>query len=333
MLNLFANSITPGTGYNWSGPNSYTSTQQNPTIDPVPANGGGKYAVRAFMNGCYSEADTAVVAINTVTYLGAYVSPNDTVCAGNPLTVVTVPVNGGTGPVFQWFKNKTLIPGATSLTYQTTTAATGDKFFCRMTASNVCTTPVTLFTDTITVTVLPKTPAPAVSIGSSPAKPLPGNAVTFTATATNGGASPAYQWQRNGTDVAGATANTWTANNLAPYEKVSVRLTSSDICAENNPAYSDTIIITFPTSITNNKTQSTGLYPNPNDGNFTLKGKTATNDVVAIEIVNAIGQVVYAEKLQPVNNHISHTLQMHKQLASGVYLLKVQGEVLRFVVE
>jgi hypothetical protein len=331
ILNLFATNSTTGATYQWAGPNSYSSTQQNPTIDPVPNNGGGKYWVHAVLGGCKSENDTTTAVVNTVTYLGAYASPNDTVCQGNPLTVVTVPVNGGTSPVFQWYKNLAMIPGATGLTYQTTTAVTGDKFFCRMTASNVCTTPITLYSDTITITVLPKTPAPTVTISSNPAKPIPGNAVTFTAAITNGGASPMLQWQRNGVDVAGATANTWTVSNLAPYEQVNARLTVAEPCPESNPAYSDTVTINFATGIAGNQPATLGLYPNPNDGNFTLKGQTATNDVLHISIVNAIGQTVYSRQLQPVNKQVQHHFALH--LPAGVYLLKAGDEAVRFVVE
>ncbi len=333
ILQLAASTIS-GATYNWTGPNNFNSTQQNPTVNPVPATGAGTYDVTATINGCISLPGSTNVIVNTVTYLGIYASPDDTICAGNPVTVVTVPVNGGTSPAFQWYKNNTQIPGANKLTYKTITPATGDSFFCRMIANNICNTPITLYSDTIGITVLQKTPIPWVSISSNPAQPIPGNPVIFTATPTNGGNHPEYQWQRNGTDIAGATSNTWSSNGLNPYDKIRVRLTVAEPCPDGpNPVYSDSIEVNFPQGI-----GSTGpntplyLYPNPNNGEFVLEGQSPANDKLTIEIINYLGQTVYTEQLQPGHNTMYKALHLHRQLAPGAYLLKVQNRAVRFVV-
>jgi len=55
-----------GTGYSWSGPNSYTSTAQNPSIANVTAAAGGTYTVTVTdANNCTKTATTSVT-INTV---------------------------------------------------------------------------------------------------------------------------------------------------------------------------------------------------------------------------------------------------------------------------
>ena len=65
---------------------------------------------------------------------------------------------------------------------------------------------------------------PATSICS-------GGSVTFTATPTNGGSTPTYQWMINGVNVAGQTASTFTTSTLANGNAVSVMMTSNDPCA------------------------------------------------------------------------------------------------------
>src|SRR5690606_25659250 len=95
----------PGSSYHWSGPAAFTSTQQNPVINPSGAANTGSYIVYASQNGCNGKPDTVDVLVHAVPYLGAYASPNDTVCDGTVVTFVTVPMNGVQNPQFQWFKN------------------------------------------------------------------------------------------------------------------------------------------------------------------------------------------------------------------------------------
>ena len=112
----------------------------------------------------------------------------------------------------------------------------------------------------------------SLSISASTNPVCAGTAVVFTATPTNGGTLPAYQWKVNGTNVSGATGVSY---NYSPVNNdlVTCTLTSSIACVTGNPATSGTITMVvnpvLPVSV------SIGASANPVDAG-TLVTFTAT---------------------------------------------------------
>ncbi|MBS1776485.1 MAG: T9SS type A sorting domain-containing protein [Bacteroidetes bacterium] len=68
------------------------------------------------------------------------------------------------------------------------------------------------------------------------------------------------------------------------------------------------------------------VYPNPiRNGNFTLTLTNAQAGNCEVLLINALGQTVYRTQVQvPVGNS-THTMQLDDKLASGIYLLTIQG--------
>jgi hypothetical protein len=64
-LNLTASTVA-GATYGWTGPNGFTSTEQNPSIPNVTTNASGSYSVTATVGTCTSPAGTTMVTINPV---------------------------------------------------------------------------------------------------------------------------------------------------------------------------------------------------------------------------------------------------------------------------
>jgi gliding motility-associated-like protein len=96
----------------------------------------------------------------------------------------------------------------------------------RCAATNTCSTNYSL-AGLLTVAA---TPAPAITIAASTNDICSGTPVTFTATTTNGGTDPLYQWQVNGAH-AGANSADYTSGNLNDGDIVSCIFTSSLGCA------------------------------------------------------------------------------------------------------
>ena len=106
---------------------------------------------------------------------------------------------------FQWTKNGNNIAGATSKSYTTppTTIADNGAAFA-VSVSNSTTT----VTSNATLTVTEAAVAPAIATQPADQTATNGQTATFSVAAT--GSSLRYQWQKNGTDIAGATASSYT---------------------------------------------------------------------------------------------------------------------------
>ncbi len=138
-------------------------------------------------------ASTSVVAPNTATF------------------TVSATTGGGT-LTYQWqrdtgggFGN---VSGATSNSYTTpatTTGDTGSSYRCVVTnsAGSVTSTAATL---TVTSAVV----APTITTQPSAASVTVPTTATFTVVATTGGGTLTYQWQRNSTNISGATSSSYT---------------------------------------------------------------------------------------------------------------------------
>ena len=66
------------------------------------------------------------------------VSPITSINPGTSDTLRAIPTNGGPAPLFQWYKNGTIIPGATNTVYISNTFVNHDSVCCRMISSGGC---------------------------------------------------------------------------------------------------------------------------------------------------------------------------------------------------
>ena len=117
-LSLTASSIA-GATYSWSGPNSFTSSSQNPVRSSLTTLDAGSYSVIASVNGCASIASITNVLITTLTPTPV-ASSNGPLCPGQnlQLSAATIPnaTYAWTGPnSFTSTQQNPVINGVTSL--------------------------------------------------------------------------------------------------------------------------------------------------------------------------------------------------------------------------
>jgi len=221
--------------------------------------------------------------------MAASVNP---VCAGTSVTFTATPTNSGATPAYQWYKNS-VAAGTNSATYAYV-PVTGDQVYAVLTSSLACASGSPATSNTVTMTVTTDLPV-SVSIAASVNPVCAGTSVTFTATPTNGGATPVYQWKVNGTNA--GTNNP--VYSFAPVngDVVTCVLTSNAICTSGNPATSNAITMTVhPLPIAFAGADATICETS----SYTLSGSSATNAISMLWSTSGTGSFDNAAALHPV---------------------------------
>jgi Glycine rich protein/GEVED domain/Secretion system C-terminal sorting domain len=261
-------------------------------------------------------------------------NPGNVVCLGSPATFSASTMYGGSAPVLRWIKNGVFTAMGNTYTY---VPANGDIITFMLGSNYPCLLMDTVYSSGITMDVTPGT-IPVVSISANPGTQVSaGESVTFTASATGAGALPAYQWSVNHRAISGATNRTYTTNDLADGDSVMCAVTGSCDLVGFNALH---VSVSGATGVA--QVAGTGmdvkLIPNPNKGDFTLKGNVGdVTGEVAIEVTNMLGQVVYKGTANAQNGAIDQHIQLIGNLANGMYLLNLNtgagNTVFHFVVE
>ena len=77
-LNLTASTV-PGAAYSWTGPNGFTSTNQNPAITNASTNFAGLFSVTASIGGCASTPVTTSVMVNPPAKIAAQLADGNVI--------------------------------------------------------------------------------------------------------------------------------------------------------------------------------------------------------------------------------------------------------------
>ena len=238
-LNLTASTVGNAT-YSWTGPNGFTSTQQNPTITNVTTAASGLYSVIATASSCISTAGTAIVTVNPAAVGGTATPVDSAVCNASG---TTISLAGQTGAIVKWQSSTNnaiwLDLASTNNPYATGNLA-ATTYFRAVIQSGVC----SLTNSTTAQVTVSGVVTPAVTVAADPGNPIcAGTAVTFTATPVSGGSAPVYVWKKNGS-VVGGGGNSYTDGSLATGDKIDCQLTSSIGCASPSTATAATITLT-----------------------------------------------------------------------------------------
>jgi gliding motility-associated-like protein len=97
IINLTASTVN-GATYSWTGPNSFTSTTQNPSIANATTSMSGVYSVIATENACNSIAGTTTVTVNSIPST-PIAGSNSPICEGNSINLTA---NTLVGATYSW---------------------------------------------------------------------------------------------------------------------------------------------------------------------------------------------------------------------------------------
>jgi len=231
-----------------------TTSGQIPFAFPLNTPGGNGYRIRIVSSNpqvvsqddgvnisCYATPSGyvtssyhpgAVYILKTVFY-------SDTVCAGSSVTY-TANIANVASAIFDWFYFGTYSTGNTCTLYnivnsQSLNCDVGTTDFC---GGNNISLPFRMH-----ITVIPQVPSNITVTPSINGPICAQTPVIFNATMTNGGTTPAYQWEKNGSAIPGATTTLYTDINLQPGDVIACTGTSSLQCSV--PTVSTPIALTI----------------------------------------------------------------------------------------
>ncbi len=193
-----------------------------------------------------SNTEVITVSASVVASVSVFASIT-TICTGDQVDFIATPSNGGATPSFQWQING-LNSGTNSANFSTTTLNNGDVVTCILTSSLACATGSPATSNGVAITVNPIAPAGVSIVATTATTICSGQQVDFTATPSNGGLTPTYQWQVNGGN-AGSNSTVFSSTTFNNGDVVTCIMTSSNLCTTGNPATSNSIIVTVTPSV------------------------------------------------------------------------------------
>jgi len=167
-----------GTSWNWTGPNSFTSNVQNPTIANAPIEASGTYSVTQTFNGCTGPPGTTNVTVSPIP-AAPIAGSNSTLCAGSTLSLSA---NFSAGAIYTWAGPDGFTSNAQNPTIAAVTTSANGTYSVFVTIGG-CSGPM----GTVDVTV---NPTPVTPLAASNSSICAGQTLSFTA----GPAGGSYYW-------------------------------------------------------------------------------------------------------------------------------------------
>ncbi|MGA2603464.1 MAG: hypothetical protein ABSG14_04480 [Verrucomicrobiia bacterium] len=176
----------PGATYSWTGPGSFNSTQQNPSIANATTAASGTYNVTVTVNGCTSAAGSTIATVYAIPATPT-AGNNGPICAGGTLTLSTPTVAGAT---YSWTGPNSFSSSAQNPSIANATTAASGTYSVTLTV-NGCTSAAG--STIATVNAVPGTPG-TITQGNPTGSSVCANAsgVTYTISSVSGATS--YTW-------------------------------------------------------------------------------------------------------------------------------------------
>jgi len=311
---------------------SYTYTPSNGDNISVTLNSDAACATPATV----SNSIVMSVLNNALPSVVVSTSPGSEVCQGTVVNYTANPMYGGTAPIFTWLKNGITVAAGSDYSYAPNDS---DIVSCRMTSNYTCRLANIVSSNNILMQV-DQPVIPVVTISASPSAHVnEGDLVTLTATVSNGGIAPVYQWYVNGVPIPDGVTPILSSSNFVNGDSVTIQVTSSGACSNLVGFNSLRIFTNVGVTQVTNTNSNIALVPNPNKGDFTVKGTLGivTDEEVSLEVYDMLGQLVYKNTVMTHGGNVNEHVQLNGGLANGMYMLNLhsatQKSIFHFVIE
>jgi len=169
-------------------------------------------------------------------------------------------------------------------------------------------------------------PAVSIALTAGTNSICQGQTVTFTATPTNGGTNPFYQWKVNGNNV-GTNSPTYTTNALTNGQVVScmMTLTSTPACANAVQVISNPLTVNCgATGVVSPANLNLQVHPNPANQNAMITFYLGASVRISLDAVNMLGQQIKIFENGVLNSGNQTIPWNTEKLAAGVYFIRLR---------
>ncbi len=278
-----------GATFNWTGPNGYIATIQNPTIsNSATPSMGGNYYLTIMVDGCASEIGTTIVEINKITS-----NNNGPVCSGTLLSLSASPI---TGASYSWTGPNGFSSSQQNPIVSSSVSSIMAGIYSVTSIVNGCTSP-----NSVTL----------VSVNLSPTIPVisqNGNQLQSSATSGN-------QWYNQDGVIIGATSQNYSPTASGNYYVVHTVNGCSSISSNFN--------YTFLSNDEFSLFDNLKIYPNPTHSVVNIDCTSQINLLGSkIRIVNSLGQLL----LETVINQPLIEINLKSIARQGIYFISIIDE-------
>lgn len=292
----------PSDAFKWLGPNGFTAHSKDTTITNITKLQAGEYTVYNIKDNC-SASSIISVEVNPIPDV-ANVSSNSPVCEGSPLKLSASSSVAGTSFVWRG-------PGGYNATgqypqYNIPLMGAGT-YYVRANAKGCLSAE-----DSTTVEVKEK---PVLPVASSNSPLKEGDILKLSADCETQNVS--FKW--TGPNDFTSTEQNPTIPNITTLE------TGSYIISAATPfgCVSSSVTIVL---VQAGKTTVYVVFPNPNNGIFTIKGRTNTDQTIPFEILNTAGAAVYKDKIPTNKKILNQQITLPVELPTGEYFLRLSAD-------
>lgn len=205
---------------------------------------------------CFTVTNVAVsnsiTIVLTPTYMPtASISSNtNNACASYAKTFTVQGTNLGSSASYYWYLNGSYYSLTSTPTINIGTSAGTNSLVCTIYPSADACSGVSNFNTAVYTFTTNTAVTPSITITPTITNICAGVMQTFSANITNGGPSPAFQWQLNNVNITGANASTFSTNTLtgSPYIRVYATIDPNVYCVNNATPYSNNLFLTVNTT-------------------------------------------------------------------------------------